>query len=119
MVECRSLTTRNGNLRSHWKAAAFFRFASRAGGDAVTDAEFVEAMVFLTGNTTAPSVLLSPTEFDRLEALAQCGLQLAKDVSDGMDCLPSCNADAHDEICPFAHSEVAWRTLRQQLADVK
>ena len=85
----------------------------------MTDAEFVEAMVFLTGNTTAPSVLLSPTEFDRLVALAQCGLRLAKDVSDGMDCLPSCNADAHDEICPFAHSEVAWRTLRQQLADAE
>ena len=96
----------------------------------MTDAEFVEAMTDLTGNlyqcakrieavrggSTAPSVCLSPAEFDRLVALARCGLRLAKDVSDGMDCLPSCNADAHDEICPFAHPEVAWRTLRQQLA---
>ena len=85
-----------------------------------TDTEFVEAIA-LRGRDLDGSdfVAITDDERDRLVALAQCGLRLAKDVSDGMDCLPSCNADAHDEICPFAHSEVAWRTLRQQLADAK
>jgi len=45
--------------------------------------------------------------------------KLAKDISEDMACLPSCNSFAHDDICPFAHPALAWRTLRQQLADVK
>jgi hypothetical protein len=43
--------------------------------------------------------------------------QFLKDVSDDMECLPSCDSVAHDELCPKTNTVVAWRQLRDEIAE--
>ena len=40
---------------------------------------------------------------------------LASDMTDGFECLPSCDSVMHDDGCPLAFPEVAWRKLREEI----
>lgn len=45
--------------------------------------------------------------------------QLLKDTTDGMECLESCDSYGHDDLCPVAHPEIAWRKLREENEQLK
>lgn len=44
--------------------------------------------------------------------------QLIKDTVDGMECLETCNTYGHDERCPIAYPEYAWRILQEEKAEL-
>lgn len=44
--------------------------------------------------------------------------QFAKDVSDDMECLDTCDSYGHDDLCPVANPVEAWRQLRQEKAEL-
>lgn len=45
--------------------------------------------------------------------------QFLKDTVDEMECLPTCDSYMHDENCPVANPQAAWRNLRDELAKLR
>ncbi len=56
---------------------------------------------------------------DNLERQLTTHKTLLKDICDDMDCLPKCDSFDHEELCPVVNPNAAWRTLRNQLADLR
>ena len=91
------------------------------------DAAFVEGIAALSAwyfGNKSDTLLISVEDRDRLVALARCGLQLAKDISEDMACLPSCDSFAHDrdkydpkycQACRAERAEARVRTLEETL----
>jgi hypothetical protein len=52
-------------------------------------------------------------ELERQGALAE---QFMADCSDDMECLPECDSLAHSDQCPVAHTDQAFRVLRERIA---
>lgn len=52
-------------------------------------------------------------EPERQGALAE---QFMADCSDDMECLPECDSLAHSDQCPVAHTDQAFRVLRERIA---
>jgi hypothetical protein len=44
---------------------------------------------------------------------------IVKDISDDMECAPTCNSHFHDELCPVTNPQQAWRDLRAKLAQAE
>ena len=43
--------------------------------------------------------------------------QFVADTCEGFDCLPTCNSDCHDELCPLTNPIVAWRQMQSTIAN--
>jgi hypothetical protein len=51
-----------------------------------------------------------------LAAMTESRKEFLRDISDDMECLPTCTSDMHDDACPVAFPAQAWRKLREELA---
>lgn len=79
--------------------------------DAISDA-------WQTYNTCREALTEAQAQVQELATQNHMLSQYLIDTSEGFECLPGCNSNGHETMCPVSNPLVAWRLIRSQLQEV-